>query len=267
MVKKNFKKVVKILSSKELRILPAYLSYSFLLACIPLFTVVIIIAGVFSISINSIIDLLNQILPSYVSNTIINAISVKNFDLSLGFLNVITLLGATKGMYAIINTSNNLYKIENNSSIKDALKAILILFIFIIIIIFLIIVPVFGDKIINFLNNYKIFETTIESIIIIYKIIKWPLSFLIVFFSVKIIYIIAPSTKVKGTETTLGAFFTTIMWGLFSLLFSYYLIYFGKYDIIYGGLANITIFLIWLYVLCYIFILGMIINVIEYNKK
>ena len=86
MVKKNFKKVVKILSSKELRILPAYLSYSFLLACIPLFTVVIIIAGVFSISINSIIDLLNQILPSYVSNTIINAISVKNFDLSLGFL-------------------------------------------------------------------------------------------------------------------------------------------------------------------------------------
>ena len=38
-IKKYIKKIIEILSLKELRILPAYLAYSFVLASIPLFTI------------------------------------------------------------------------------------------------------------------------------------------------------------------------------------------------------------------------------------
>ena len=52
-IKKYFKKIIEILSLKELRILPAYLAYSFVLASIPLFTIIVIVAGRFNISIDT----------------------------------------------------------------------------------------------------------------------------------------------------------------------------------------------------------------------
>lgn len=84
-IKKYFKKIIEILSLKELRILPAYLAYSFVLASIPLFTIIVIVAGRFNISIDTVINLVNDVLPGYVSTTITNVISGKNYDLSIGF--------------------------------------------------------------------------------------------------------------------------------------------------------------------------------------
>lgn len=267
MVKKYIKKVYEILSLKELRILPAYLSYSFVLASIPLFTIIVIVLGRFNISIDTIIELISGILPEYISSTITNAISGKDYDLSIGFLNLITFSLAVKGMYSLINASNSLYKIKENNILKDILKSVLILLIIIGILLFLIIVPLLGDKIFDILRSYNVMENTLSNIVTIYKAIRWPLTFLIIFFSTKLIYVIAPSVKVKGADTTIGAFITTIGWMLFTLLFGYYIKYFSRYDIIYGGLSSITILLIWIYSLCYILILGIVINTIKYNKE
>ena len=41
---------------------------------------------------------------------------------------------------------------------------------------------------------------------------------------------------------------------------------FSKYDIIYGGLSSITVLLIWIYALCFILVLGIVINTLKYNK-
>ena len=83
--------MMEILSLKELRILPAYLSYSFVLAVIPILTIIVIIASYFSISIDNVIGLINDLLPSYASKVVVGAISGKDFDLTVGFLNLITL--------------------------------------------------------------------------------------------------------------------------------------------------------------------------------
>ena len=56
-IKRYFKKLIEILSLKELRILPAYLAYSFVLAVVPILTIIVIVAGFFSISIDSVICL------------------------------------------------------------------------------------------------------------------------------------------------------------------------------------------------------------------
>lgn len=266
-IKEYIKKIIKILSLKELRILPAYLAYSFVLASIPLFTIIVIVLGRFNISIDTVIDLISGILPGYVSTTIINAISGKDYDLSIGFLNLITFGLAIKGTYSLINASNSLYNIKKSSPVRDLIDAIIILFIIIGILLFIIIVPLLGDKIFDILRNYGVMEDILSNISIIYKAIRWPLTFLIIFFSIKLIYVIAPSVKVKGSDTTIGAFITTIGWMLFTLLFGYYIEYFSRYDIIYGGLSSITILLIWIYSLCYILILGIVINTIKYNRE
>ncbi len=266
-LRKSLKRIIKILSSKELRILPAYLAYSFVLAIIPLLTIIVVVASSFSISINTILNQISNIVPEYISNTIIGAISSKNFDLSIGFLSLITFALASKGMYAIIDTSNSLYKVEKNSEIKNRLKSIFILLIVIALLLFIFIFSMLGGGILDLLKKYQILINISDEINMVYEALKWPLTFLIIFFNIKLIYMIAPSIKVKSSETTIGAFVTTVGWVLFTAIFNYYIKYFGKYDLIYGSLSGITILLIWIYALCFILVLGIVINTLEYNKR
>ena len=265
-VKKYVKKIIKILSLKELQILPAYLSYNFVLALIPILTIIVIVAGWFSVSIHSITGLIEDILPSYASDVVIPAISGKEFDFSVGFLNLFTFILASNGTYAIVTASNSLYKVENSSQIRDRIKSVVILLLIIGLLLFLVLVPMFGGRILELLGNYKLFSNVLDEIVLVYKIVKWPITFLVIFFNIKLIYIIAPSIKVNKEETTIGAFVTTVIWVIFTAIFGYYIKFFARYDLIYGSLSSITILLIWLYVLSFILILGIVINTTKYNK-
>lgn len=266
-IKKYLKNIIRILSLKELRILPAYLAYSLVLASIPLFTIIVLVLGSFNISISTITDLISNVLPEYISTTISNVISGKDYDLSIGFLNLITFSLAVKGMYSVVNVSNSLYKIKKSSVIKNILKACLILFIIIGILLFLILVPLLGNKIFEILRNYNIMEDTLSNFVTIYRAVRWPIAFLIIFFSTKLIYAIAPAVKVKGSDTTIGAFISTVGWIVFTLIFGYYIKYFSKYDIIYGGLSSLTVLLIWINALSFILVLGIVVNTEKYNKE
>ena len=95
---------------------------------------------------------------------------------------------------------------------------------------------------------------------IIFNIIKWPLTILIIYLNIKLIYTIAPSKNIRSEETTYGALFTTVGWLLSTIIFKFYLNHFARYDIIYGNLAAIIILMVWTYVLSYIFVFGMAIN-------
>lgn len=262
-MKEYFKKVVKILSLNELRILPSYLSYNFVLAIIPTFTVILLIASIFSISIDSIINLIDDTIPNYIGNAIIDIISSKNYTLSIGLLNLVTLYASSKGMYAVVEASNNLYKVSNRSITKDRLKSILILLLLVFSLLVLILIPVIGSKLLDFLSKYNIVTS---NVINIYHILKWPFTFWVIFINVILIYMISPSVKLKVKDVMVGAFTTTILWMIFTIIFSYYLTYFTKYDVIYGGLSSVTILLIWIYFLSYILILGIVINTRKYNK-
>lgn len=266
-IKKGIKKIIQVLTTKELVILPASLAYYFVLAFIPIITIIVIIASFFSISTDNVIEMINNTLPSFISSYIVPIIAGKEFDFSLGVLVTLTFGVACNGTYAIITASNSLYKVENSNAIKNRFKSFLLLFIIIVLFLFLILFPVLGGKILSILESFKFFENIIDELLLTYKIIKWPMTFLIIFLNIKLIYTIAPSIKVESSSTTLGAFVTTIGWALFTALFGYYLKYFGKYDLIYGSLSSLMVLLIWLYALSYILILGIVINTREYNKK
>ena len=265
-IKKYIKKIIKILSLKELSILPAYLAYSLVLAIIPIITIIVVILGTFNISVDTVTQLINDLLPSYASNVIVGAISGESFDWSVGVLNLATFVIAANGMYAIVNASNNLYSIDSKSQIKDRLRSFVILLIMILLLIFMIIVPLLGDKIVNLISGLVTSKNVIEMIVMIYSALKWPITLLLIFLAIKVIYVVAPSVKIKSDDTTLGAFVTTIGWTIFTAIFGYYINFFGRYDIIYGGLSSIIILLIWFYVISFILILGIVINTMKYNK-
>ena len=257
-------KIKEILSLKELRIFPSYLAYNFILALIPMLTVLILITSLLSISTDSVTNLIRENIPNNIADIIINIISSKNYSLSVGFLNITTLYISSRGMYALVEASDSLYKINKRKVIQKRLKSIVILFLVIFSLIFLLFIPILGSKILNLINHNN---TIKKEIILIYKVLKWPLTFLIIFLNIKLIYIIAPSKKIKGREVNIGALFTTTIWALFTLAFGKYLNYFSKYDVLYGGLSSVVVLLIWLYVLSYILILGIVINTKLYNNS
>lgn len=260
-IKGYFKKLLGILKKPEMAILPSNIAFNIILAIIPLLTIVVLIASYFDISIDLVSNLVSNVMPKQVSDIIIEVISGKGFDRSIGIFNVIAFLVASNGTYAIINTSNTLYKIRKRDWLKDRISSIVLLFIVIILFVFLLIVPVFGENIIDLMNNARLLSNYADEAIILFNIIKWPMTLLIIYLNIKLIYTIAPSKNIKSEETTYGAAFTTIGWTIATIIFKIYINHFARYDIIYGNLASIIIMMVWMYFLSFIFVLGMAINV------
>jgi membrane protein len=100
----------------------------------------------------------------------------------------------------------------------------------------------------------------VNNLIVIFNAIKWPITFAIVYFNIKLIYTIAPDKDIKSSDTTYGALITTVLWVISTLIFKLYITYLARYDIIYGNLSSIIITMIWLYLLSYIFVFGMAFN-------
>ena len=114
----------------------------------------------------------------------------------------------------------------------------------------------FGGKILSLFYQNK----AIEQLRFILHIIKWPVTIFLIYMNLKLIYTIAPSKKIESRSTTYGAIFTTTIWTIATLIFSYYIKHFGNYNIVYGNLSSIIILMIWLYIISYVFVFGMAIN-------
>jgi len=266
-MKNKLKKIKTILTREELGILPASLTYYFVLAIIPLLTITVLIASSFNISIDKVITLISDILPYKVSSFIVEIISGKGFDTNVGLFNLIAFFGATNGTYAIIKTANNLYKIKDTDVIKDRIKSVLLLVNILLLLIFLIIVPTFGENILSFVQNSEVFAFLTDEVVFIFNLAKWPFTFFVIYFNIKLIYTISPSRILLSKNTTLGSLVATLLWIVSSIIFGYYLEYFANYDILYGNLSSIIILMIWLYIISFSFVLGMIINKYHYKDE
>lgn len=257
------KRSIDTFNQMEMRILPGNVAFFFVLALIPMITIVVIIASYFSISVDTIIRFVQTVIPDEAGELIVDVISGKGFDSSVGAFNVIALLGASNGTYAIINASNTLYQVEKSDTLKDRIKSVLLLFILLLLLVFLIVVPMFGEKILSLFGTGQL----VNQIRLIYQIARWPITFFLIYINLKLIYTIAPSKVIPSRSTTHGAMFTTVIWTIATAVFSYYLKHFANYNVIYGNLSSIIILMMWIYIISYVFVMGIAINVINLEEN
>lgn len=74
--------------------------------------------------------------------------------------------------------------------------------------------------------------------------------------AVSLLYYGIPNVKQKITRTFPGSVLTVILWTITQKLFLYYINQFNQFNYIYGGLAGITIYLMFFYLVNLIFIIG-----------
>ena len=255
-----FKKVISIITKPEMRVLPGQLAFFFVLSIIPLVALIGAIASRFSIPIEALDEYLLSALPGSVAELFTNAVTRDsiNFNIVVFFFSAFLL--ASNGTHSMIITSNEIYKIKSDNILKRRLKAIGMTSILLGIFLFLILVPVCGDNIFEIIKETSNNEGFINFIYRVYQIIKYPISILVVYFNIKLLYVLAPDKKIRSKTTTKGALFTTISWILATEIYTFYIGTFSKYDLFYGSISNLLILLLWIYILSYIFVLGMAIN-------
>lgn len=258
-VRKVFKNILEVVKKPEMRVLPGQLAFFFVLSLIPLIALIGAIASTFSISIETLEETFLSAIPGGVADILLSVVSGKGLSFNIVVFFISAFILASNGPHSMIITSNEIYKIKSRDVVSRRLKAIIMTFILVCLLTFLLIGPVFGNTIFEMLKEYSN-NTTIEMVYIIFKVLKYPLSIIMVYINIKLLYVIAPDKKIETTTTTQGAIFTTISWILATEIYSVYVGKFSRYDIFYGSISNILILLLWVYILSYIFVLGMAFN-------
>lgn len=255
-IKCFFKRVWEILCQPEIIILPGQLAFFVILSLVPIITLIGYGASFFGISIDTIVKTLEANFSPGVTEMMIPIISGQAIDLKLVIMFIVMFYVASNGADSIIIVSNEIYNIKQSSWIKRRIKAIFLTIAIVVLILFVLLVPAFGTKIINAVDYFNI-KSTLANIL---EIMQGPISWVIIFIFIKIIYTISPDRPQPSARLNFGAIFTTVGWVITTQIYSYYISHFARYDLFYAGLSNIAILMLWIYLLSSIFVIGMSLN-------
>lgn len=264
-IKKILKRLFVIIRDPAMLFLPGNLAFFLVLSIFPVLTLVGVISSIFSISID--LSSITSILPKDVVDILIPYTAGKGFDSNVGLFMIIGFIIASNGSDALVIASNTLYGIPNSNYLKRRIKDLFLIFLIILLLVFLFAFLGFGNQILNFLMKFIENNNIKELIYKIFYLFKYPFAMFIIYFNIKIIYTIAPDSKIYSRTTTKGAIFTTVAWTIATVIFSYYIKHFSHYGFFYGSISNIIILVLWIYLLTYILVIGIAINSGQYNIK
>lgn len=258
--KRYYNKLIGIMQNPVMQILPGQIAFFFLLASIPIILILGILAPIFSFSMDNIANFIKFSLPAGTSKLVLPLVKGKGFDMNVVILIVSALYLASRGTKSIIIASSTIYEVKSDNAIKNVIKSMIITTLLILLFLFLSVISVFGGRILNLLSLNEDIAHIVKELTNFYYIFRWPISFFVIFFIVKLVYTISPNKKIKSKTVNNGAIFTTLLWILSTAIYSYYITHFSSYNIFYGSAANIIILLLWVYIISYIFVFGMVIN-------
>ena len=265
-IKEVLKTLFHIINSPELLHLPGNLAFFMILSIFPVLTLIGVISNCFSVSVDGVVTTLSTALPNGVEQILLpyiqSDIFTRNMVISIAFAFFL----ASNGTHALILASNSLYEIKNSSYIKRRIKALFLILLLIVLFIFMISFLAYGNQIFVYILNVVTYEPINEVLYYIFAFIKWPIAMFIIFLTMRIIYMLSPDGKIYSKTTTKGALFATIGLTISTAIFSFYVNKFGAYDIYYGSLAKIAVLMVWVYILSFIIVIGIAINVRTYNN-
>ncbi|HIE15621.1 MAG TPA: YihY/virulence factor BrkB family protein [Bacteroidales bacterium] len=209
-----------------------------------------------------IMSMLSDIMPDYAFLTFKETIAdlVTNQRSGLLSISMLTVL------YFSINGVNNLITTFNNSALitekRSWWKQRLIALALTIILSLLIATGttlIIGSR---FAINYLLELGIIKESRVLYLLFagKWVLTILLFYFSISVLYFVAPAKREKWRFFSVGSSVATLFSIIFSVGFSIYVNHFGRYNKFYGSLGAIIVLLLWIYFLAIVLLIGFELN-------
>lgn len=266
-LKSYLKKLFQIVSMHEMRILPGNLAFFLVLSVMPLITLVGVICSTLPVSVVDISNMLNDFLPKGIISVLEPFFTASGDTSHMIILLIIGFVVASNGAHAIILASNTLYKTEGRNYVVRRIKAFFLTIILMLMFVFALVVLAFGNIILKFILSLEVFSYISFDIYSLFILLKWPTAFIVMFCLIKAMYTMAPDKKVSSMYVNKGALFTTAGWLLVTAIYAFYANNIANYNRFYGGLSNIAILMIWIYLISYVFVLGIAINTSYYGLE
>lgn len=210
---------------------------------------------------DNLIRLLDAVVPSNISGiltTWINEAYHQSSGTIISITVITTLWSGSKGFMGITYGLDKIYNVKNRRNwLVNRLSSLLYTLAFAAILLVSLIVLLYGNRILLAIDSFFSIETPL--FIGIFSLRSF-LGFTVFFLFFLLLYMFIPDRKPNVKEEIPGAMFTSVLWILFSYLFSIYIDYFTNFSSIYGSLTYIVLFMLWLYVCMNILFFGALIN-------
>lgn len=269
MIKKNYnrfknliKRLFKIIRRPEMIILPGNISYSLILSIFPAIMIIGYIISKFNISTTVITDLFASSIPKDILDIILKFLSEGIGGGNIILTIFLALVFSSNGTRSIIVAANILYKNQDTDSLKRYIKSFLLVLVLLFVFSITIFILGFGSAILK--TIIELIDGNYGDSYTFFTIIRWPISFFVIFFLVKVLYTLTPDFRIKSKTVNRGALFTTIGWVIVTFIYSIYVSNFARYDVFYGSLASIIMMMVWVYILSTILVIGIAINADAY---
>lgn len=88
-----------------------------------------------------------------------------------------------------------------------------------------------------------------DTAVLVWNIAKWPVLALLVSLAIALLYWASPNVRHPGFRwLTPGSFLAVLLWVAASAGFAFYVANFASYNKVYGSLAGVIVFLVWLWI-------------------
>lgn len=252
--------VYDIMMKPEMLTLPSSLAYYFVLSIVPIISLLLMIASSFNLS----TSFLTEFFENNFSSELVKMITplVTNQSFSIGFVMyiLVAFFLASNGSDAIIVTSNQIFNIDNKNYFRRRIKAFFLTIILFTLFTFMLIVPVFGEQLINIAAHIGFNSNVTDALKMLYPVLNIPITLIVLYFGIKLIFIIAPDEKIKSSYVNKGAIFTTLCWVIVTNVYAYYVKHIATYSVYYAGLSTIVMLMVWFYFLAFVFVMGLSFN-------
>lgn len=240
----------------------AQCSYYTILSFIPFVILLITLVQYTNIDQQTLFNAISKLIPATMNEMVIGIVQ-EVYSKSIGTISIsiiFTLWSAGKGLYALTKGLKDVY--NTDESIKESyiilrLKSIIQTIIFIIVIAVGLVLLVFGDSLISFVQyhfgGFKNFN-------LIFSILTELLFLLITFIIFLFLYRFMPNHRAKFKNQIVGALFGAIALNVISFVFSKYLYIFRGFSITYGSLTTLMLIMMWTYACFYSVFIGAELN-------
>lgn len=230
-------------------------AYFFLMASIPTIIVFSQILGVFDVSMDVVREWVSAHLGERMSSTLNEVLSVE----TIGFANIpmmiLAIWAASSLEFSLGRLSSHIltdgkYRVR---FVMERLKAIPTAFLSILASAFALVVFVYGEEII-----LRVFRDSFIADLLVFM--RLPLLIMLFFAMILLNYYILPRVRVPVAAVLPGAILASAGIVIVTVIYSVYIQYAPKYNVLYGAFASVVALMFWFYIISWVLCIGMMFN-------
>ena len=251
------------LETNHLSITAAGIAFFAFLAVFPALAALVSLYGLFSdpMMVQKQLAAVKSIMPfeayAIIGNQLHKIATQPQASLGLGFAGglLLTLFSANKGVKAMIEAMNIVYKQEETRGfLKFNLMSLFYTFAMILMIVLSITIIVVAPAVLAFIPEPGIVEVLV-------KYLPWPFLGVLIVMLLNFTYSYFPNRRrAKWRWITYGSAVAAVVWILASIIFSFYVRNFGNFNETYGSVGAVVVLMLWFYISAFIVLLGGALN-------